>query len=380
VLLALVHHADQCRLLVAVTSRTGVADVNDDVAVMLGEIDKAPGTVRINLGGLTVDDIGAIADSRHCIVDVERVRADTGGNPLLVAEMLDDPHRHSGSSVQGLLLSRSTRLSAEDKELLDTEFDAAVLADSAGAELGDILDALARCESVGLVDDRSSHQGHFGIVHALFRSVRLDALPATRRLQMHHRVALALATRPPSKRTLPALARHACAAAPLGDLEFAVECTMRAGDLMMAELAIDEAADLYRLGLRVTEIIEPPPAATRCELLVRLGNAHTQVDDPSSPAILLDAARTAYDLGRVDIVADAMWVMAPFRPVFGHQPEVLTLVQQALAVVESTELDARARLTSVLAHQAAGLEHPERRHELMAEAIDWPAPPGNPRG
>ena len=383
-LLALVHHTEPCRLLVAVTSRTGVADVTDDVSVMLGEIDKTPGTVRIDLDGLTVADIGTIAGTRHHDVNPERVRAETGGNPLLVQEMLDDPDRHSGSSVQGLLLSRSKRLSSEDNDVLDAaatigdEFDISVLAGSVGADLGEIVDAMVRCESVGLVDARSSRPGHFGFVHALFRSVRLDALPASRRLQLHHRVALALALRPASRHTLPVLARHASAAAPLGDLGFAVDCAMRAGDVVMAELAMDEAADLYRLGLDVTEIIEPPPVAVRCELLVRLGQALLEVDDPTSPAILLDAAQTAFDLARLDIVADAMWVMAPFRSVFGHKPEVMMLVQQALVAAAPDELAVRARLMCVLALQAAGLDDPERRHELMAGAIDLARSAGQP--
>jgi class 3 adenylate cyclase len=372
-LLEVVRHADGPGLMVAVTSRTGSADMSDDTAVMLGEIDKASGTARVNLGGLTAEDIVVIALRRDHDIDAEQLRAATGGNPLLVREVLDDPDRHSGSSVQGLLLSRTRRLSSADNDLLDTaaiigdEFDVDVLADSVGLDVVDVVDTLARCESVGLVD-AAGRQGRFAFAHSLFRSVRLGALPASRRLQLHHQVAIALSQRPPSSRTLPALARHACAAAPLGDRVAAVDYAQRAGDIFMDELAIDEAADMYRLALSVAETIDPPPVTMRCELLVRLGRAAT--DDPSSPGIVLDAAQTALALGRLDIVADAVWVMAAFRSAFSHDPIALPLVQQALAAAERDDPALRARLTCVLALQAPGLDDPERRHELMAQAIE----------
>ncbi len=165
----------------------------------------------------------------------------------------------------------------------------------------------------------------------------------------------------------------------LGILAFAVDCASRAGDLVMAEMAVDEAAELYRLGLQITEILEPSPVATRCALLVQLGHALCELDDPDSPEMLLDAARTAFAHGRLDIVADAMWVMAPFRSVFAHHPDVLTLVQQALAIAEPADLGVRARLTCVLALQAAGLDDREQRHELMAAAIDLARAVGQPR-
>jgi DNA-binding CsgD family transcriptional regulator len=382
-LLDVVRHADGPGLLVAMTSRTGPADVDDEVAVMLGAIDKTPGTVRLHLGGLTLANVGLVVGGHRVELDPARLLADTGGNPLLIREILDGPDRHTGSSVQGLLLSRARRLSTADNELLDTaaiigvEFDVTVLADSVGLDVGQVVDALARCESVGLVDAHSTHVGQYYFVHALFRSVRLGALPVSRRIQLHHRVARALARRPLSALTVAALARHACAAAPLGDLAFASDCARRAGDLFMDELAIDEAADLYRMGLSVTEMMNRPHETIRCELLVRLGQA--AIDHESSPGLVLEAARTGLAVGRLDLVADALYVMAGFRPAFDHDDAALALARRALAAANDGDLAVRARLTCVLALQAPGLDDREQRHKLMADAIELARAAKDPR-
>ena len=154
---------------------------------------------------------------------------------------------------------------------------------------------------------------------------------------------------------------------------------MQAGDLLMDQLAIDEAAGLYRLGLSVIDGMEPTPAATQCELLVRLGTALAQNDRVSGLDILFAAARTALDLGRVDIVADATWAMRPINWLLGYDPAVLTLVQQALGLIDPGAVAARARSTCVLALHAEGLEDPERRHELITRAIDLGRETGQPQ-
>ena len=186
-----------------------------------------------------------------------------------------------------------------------------MLADSVGTSLDEIADTLARCESAGLVDS-CGRPGEFRFLHGLFRTVRLDSLTASWRLQLHHRSQV---PEEPPVLALDDARGHTprLRGSSAWRLGVRVESAMQAGDLLMDQLAIDEAAGLYRLGLSVIDGMEPTPAATQCELLVRLGTALAQNDRVSGLDILFAVARTALDLGRVDIVADATWAMRPIN-------------------------------------------------------------------
>src|SRR4029077_14857049 len=109
---------------------------------------------------------------------------------------------------------------------------------AADVPLDQLLAALERAEGAGLINGIPGRPGRFAFVHALFRSVRYESLPSSRRIRLHHQVVKALEVRSGASDSVRAeLARHACAATPLGDMRTAIEYCRRAGDLAMGSLA-----------------------------------------------------------------------------------------------------------------------------------------------
>ncbi len=305
--------------------------------------------------------------------------AQTGGNPLLVWEMVASRGQPPtiGTSVQGLLSARSQRLTHHDNQLLDlaavvgAEFDADVLALAAEATLTDVLDSLERAEIAGLTRGTPSRPGRFEFVHALFRSIRYQALPATRRLRLHRQVTQALERTDGGTLAIGELARHACASAALGGKRSAVEYACKAGDVALRSTAFDEAVDHYRRALDVAELLQPADDPLVCEVMVRLGEALEWNADPDARVTLERAARRAQRLHEPLLLAQATWCLAPFGATVGRSdPLVVALAHEALAGLDPSRAGERARLLVVLALHYPGLDQPEQRHALLNEAIE----------
>jgi DNA-binding SARP family transcriptional activator/tetratricopeptide (TPR) repeat protein/Mrp family chromosome partitioning ATPase len=381
-LLHLARAAGRAPLLVVATSRDTSPDVSDVLTMLLGDLARQPNAERLSLRGLDNDgvrDLVAAADGDFAAVDVRAISEQTGGNPLFVRELLASRQWHSpvGTSVQGLLSLRSQRLDRDDNELLDlaatigAEFDADLLAAAGDVQPVDVLAALERAESAGLTIGMPGRPGRFAFVHALFRSVRYDSLPTSRRPRLHHQVAQALEVRHGAGDAVVAqLARHAFAAIPLGDLKAAIDYSRRAGDIAMESIALDEGADHYRRALDVADLLQPPDEDLRGQLAAKLGHALIELDDPRARPLLEQAADAARRRGDYDLLADVIWLMYGYGLVPGrHDPLVVALCHDALAGVGQQPTAARARLLMVLATYSSGSDHPDRRIALFDEAL-----------
>ena len=121
-----------------------------------------------------------------------------------------------------------------DAEIVDVatvigaSFGADLVAAATSQDLATVLDGLEAAEDAGLIAATPGRPGQFAFVHALFRAVRYDALPAGRRMRLHHRVAQALEARSDRDVVVDQLARHACIAAPIGDADSALDYASRA--------------------------------------------------------------------------------------------------------------------------------------------------------
>ena len=183
------------------------------------------------------------------------IRAETGGNPLLVTHMSSDAGQRS---LPAWLVRRDALLDDESRAVLDHGGDVrlGVRRRSAGGRARRAAAASSRVARKQLRRPVSSSptrlgSARFAFVHALFRSHRYGALPLRRRLELHARAAAALATPPDDDRVQSERARHACLALPLGDAREAVELVARR-----------RAARRARLRLRRSD--RPLPARARC--------------------------------------------------------------------------------------------------------------------
>jgi DNA-binding CsgD family transcriptional regulator len=339
-------------VLIVATTRDTAPDLDADLASLLAELERAPTVTRLQLGGLDRDEVAELASSQED--DVDRLVAETGGNPLLVTHITAGAHR---GSLRELLARRDALLDTETRELLDlaavlgAEFDALLLAAASGTQLLVALQALEAAEAAGWVVPLPGRSGRFAFVHALFRSHRYETMPLRRRLELHAAAALVdshdgwqLAER----------ARHACLAVPLGDAGTAIELAREAAHEAEHVYAYDEAAGHYRRALAASGSLYPPERDVALDLLVQLAAATHRAGDPDGLPMLLEAARRARDEGDDAALVRAAISMSHLgaTSVFGRpDPGQIEVVEAALAVLGPEPSAMRARLLSELAVQ-----------------------------
>jgi DNA-binding CsgD family transcriptional regulator len=362
-------------VLVVLTTRVGSPDADGDVALLLADLARMPSVGRIDLEGLDVGAVAALIERLGGSGDPAAVHAETGGNPLFVREVADSTGS-TGGSLASLLTRRDALLDADDLAVLDlaavvgVEHDADLLAAAAGTTPLAVLESLERAEAAGLVLAAPGRPGRFAFTHGLFRTARHDALPTARRMVLHQQVATALAARDPQGRDLAELARHACAAAPLGDARAALEHTVRAAAEAERALALGEATELYRAALEVTEFVQPPDPDLRLRLSVRLGEVMQGAQLPGWRSVLLDAADQARALGDTAALAEVGWAWVryggPSNP-GATDAEFAALMQEALAALGPEPTAARARTLGSIAESLCFTD-PETATAMVDEA------------
>ncbi len=163
--------------------------------------------------------------------------------------------------------------------VIGRDFDAELLTEATEVDPERVLDALETAEEGRLVE-ATPGRARFTFVHALVRSTLYDEIPTTRRLRLHRRVAQALEPRAAGDdNVLPSLARHYCEAAALGETEKAIRYATQAAEQAHANLAYEEAADLYERALAVLEPRSQDERAHRGDLLIQLATAHAAAGD-----------------------------------------------------------------------------------------------------
>ena len=118
--------------------------------------------------------------------------------------------------------------------------------------------------------------GRLRFAHALIRDALYDELTSARRSQLHARVGEALEAvhSEDASAYLTELAHHFFAAVPAVSADRAVAYTRRAADQAAAQLAYEEAARLYAMGLALIG-----DGVERCDLLISLGDARARAGE-----------------------------------------------------------------------------------------------------
>ena len=186
VLRHLARRAGRDPLLVVTTARDSKPDFDADLVALLADLERLPTVRRLSLSGLDPAEVGELVGSTPD--EAKAIRADTGGNPLLVTHMSS----YAGQrSLPAWLVRRDALLDDESRAVLDqaatfgSEFDADRLAAAHGAPLLPVLECLEAADAAGLIAPHPSRIGWFTFVHALFRAHRYGALPLRRRLELH---------------------------------------------------------------------------------------------------------------------------------------------------------------------------------------------------
>jgi DNA-binding SARP family transcriptional activator len=336
---------------------------------------------------------------------VSAIHRGTGGNPLFVGELVQlllsenrledaagdaDVRVGIPRGVHDVIGRRLQSISDECRRALGVaavvgrEFDLAGLAEVTQRPAPELLDVLDEAISERIVSEVAGMPDRLHFSHVLIRDVLYEELGASRRRRLHGRAGEALEALHAADLDshLAELAHHFFEAGPTGDPGNALEYARRAGDRAIGQLAYEEAARLYELGIRVLRTTGLTDEATRCELMLALADARLRAgDEVDAKSTFLAAAEVARRLGDSEALGRAalgygglmVWMAAR------GDPHLIPLLEEALASLPDSDSTLRARLMARLSCAMRDQPDRERRLPLSEEAVRMARRLGDPR-
>jgi DNA-binding SARP family transcriptional activator len=389
--LALLRHLAQASrpaaLLVVLTARDEAATA-DDLAGVLADLLRAPGSEHLALGGLDERGIAAMAatftggPASPATATLARVvRERTGGNPFFAGELL----RHlagtgalaggaiartaAGPATEAVpatvrlavgrrlaLLGDPVRHLLEVASVIGHGADLTLLARLVDLGYDDLLDAIDVAVRARLLDERPGVPGRYDFHHAIVHDLVYTGVPAARRALLHHRVGEALegleGAGGPER--LGELADH-FALGGAGDAGKAAAYARRAGDQALARLLYEEAAHRYRQALAALDRggTGTDSDERRAGLLLALGEAWAKAGRPAqaTEAYLqaAEAARAAGSAERLARAALGVGGLLSFWSLHADSGTPVALLREALAALGPRDGALRALLLARLA-------------------------------
>lgn len=382
-----------------------VASAPDDPLIdALVELERQPVTHRLELKGLSGDDVARFIESTIGVQPgramVTAVHAKTDGNPLFLTEVTrllasEDPLADEVSklalpdSVRAVIGRRLRQLSPRCVEVLrvasvlgrDFSLDALkALSERSTKELLDRLDEAARAT---VVTEAPEGLGRLRFSHELIRDTLYDQIPLSIRYELHGKAVAVLEEIHAAdvEAHLAELAHHAVEASAAGDGDRAVRYARRAADRAGALLAYEEASRLYELALEASKLERGTTEDVNGDLLLALGDARARSGDlRAAKQAFGEAATIAARLGRSDQLARAalgyggrfVWARA------GGDPKVRNLLERSLDALGAEGSALRARVMARLAGVLRDEPEREPRWSLSAEAVSIAQDLGDP--
>jgi len=372
----------------------------------LGVLRRHRGVGRIELAGL--DDTGVVAlmeaAAGHSLSDAavslaHAVYRETDGNPFFVSEVLRHL-RETGSiyqdahgrwvaddsldemalpdSVREVIGGRVARLGEDAERVLSVaavigrDFDLDLLAPATQTTDDEVLDILEAATAASLVRELADTPGRYCFAHALIQHTLYEDLSLTRRARAHRQVGEALedlcGDRPGAR--VGELARHWYSATQPIDLAKAIRYSREAGDAALASLAPDDALRYYAQARNLCTQATDPDPTLGIDLAIGLGTAQRQTGEPAFRDTLLNASRSAADLGdTARLVTAALANSRGFFSVAGViDTERVALLELALDRLAVDNPD-RALVLATLCSELTYGSPLERRQALADEAI-----------
>jgi len=391
---------DLSRVLVVVTYRKEEAKSSRALARTVGEVMREPTTLRINLGGLSADDVGRFIEETVGRTPppelVSRVHERTEGNAFFLTEVVhlvaaESSAEHPGSfdtlkisvppTVREVIGRRLEHLSNDTRRLLTA---AASIGREFSLEVLERVSYMPRRQILELLEEAVTSRvlvvleggERYSFVHALIADTLYDDLSSTTKARAHARIAQALETlygeRPGSHAV--ELAHHFSRAGTRDAALKAIDYSESAGRDAHSRLAFEDAAALYEDALAVMDRqgIEDP--SRQCELLLALGEAQAKARrTKESRDRLLEAAAIARELGDGERLTRAALGFAPGVLSFGTgvaDQSLIGLIEEALDSLPEDDSILRARLLARLGVELYYCDEAERRDEVSHQAVE----------
>jgi hypothetical protein len=301
------------------TYRDTDVDRRHPFAQALGVIQREVEPVRIELGGLSGDEVrGLLAEIAQQEVTEEfasLLATETSGNPFFLREVVrhlveEGQLTHDGSGwviagpladlgvpvgVRDVIGRRLSRLSDDASRLLavgalsEVSFDLPVAAEVGGLDEGIALDGIDAAIAAGIVQP-TEEIDRYRFTHALFRHVLVEEMNPSRQVRMHRAIADAMEARlgdDVAPADAAALLRHYEHSAALPGAARGVDHARAVADDAARRFAPDEEARALAQGLDLLDDGDD----RRRDLLVRRAQALVMTDQPIE--VKVDAAREA---------------------------------------------------------------------------------------
>jgi tetratricopeptide (TPR) repeat protein len=256
--------------------------------------------------------------------------------------------------------------------VIGREFDFGLL-EALGPLSGDALvEALDEAVEARVLREVDGRVGRYAFAHALVRATLYDGLSSLRRARLHSRVGETILARHKEDLDpwLPQLARHFGRAAPVEGPGRAIDFALAAGRRADRLLAWEEAAHYYQGALRARQATSAARDRTGGELLLALGASEERAGLEGARESFAQALAVARELeDPVLLSRAALGVAGPWSTLGREDPEVVAILEDALAGLGEEDSPLRARLHARLSLELYYAGQPERRLALSEEAV-----------
>ncbi len=342
------------RLLLAMTFRTTVDDLDQAAADWLNELSGHTSVARFDLGGLLPADVAELvetavggakeSDGETSAVDPgvgSQVFAMSAGHALFATELLRDLRGGVGldrlpTSVTELVRVRLERLPREVNRLVSTaaaigqEFPLSPVIAATELSNADALDAIDVALGAELIHEVDGSADRFQFSHQLMPAAVLESMSNARRIRLHARLATVMEQHGGSPM---AVAHHLIEACPILDADDVVAQVRRTAASAIADFDYDSAA-----GLLARCVDLPMDTRHRAEVFAELGAAYNAAGrQPQALAPFDRTAQLARSNGWPDLLIAAAlgtWGVSPFRA--SQDRTVIPLIDEALDLATGT--------------------------------------------
>ena len=350
-------------------------------AGLIADLARAEGARRIQLAGLRAKEVAAFVEVHTGRTPSEEVRSDlharTNGNPFFLHQVIqvlesegrafavehESPlrfrlPRHAQDAITRQIASLPDEVTStlEVASVIGREFSCKCLSRVVSSSFEAIQGFLDTARVAGLVVEDEQVQLQFRFAHVLLRDAIYESIAPTRRAGLHLEVGVVL-LRLQEEEGQPAdlanVSHHFFEGARGENLSQAIDIALRAGRWACDHFAFEEAATSFARALELCHRNEGGEHPQRCEILLALGDAHTWAGHRDDARECFKAvARLAKSKGLPEAIAAAALRFAPdFLAIETgvHDPELVSLLEDAIATLPASEDVLRARLLGRLA-------------------------------
>lgn len=240
----------------ACAARAGELDANEAASRVIHELTREHRVLQIRLEPLTPAETRTLAEHAGASEAVDRIVAESAGNPFFAIELA----RVSGSSstsLDQLLSDRLSQLDPRARELvpwaaaIGRRFDVETLGRATGMAAGEMAAALQTLESTAIL--KASADSSYDFSHDLIRRAAYQKLSGPRKFLVHRQIAQALhSAHDPEAALAGDIVHHASLG---GDPHLAATSAIAAGNRCLRLFAYAEGIAVARQGLQMAETL-----------------------------------------------------------------------------------------------------------------------------